>query len=386
MSSARKPYHNLKKSIVAFYRGRISFMKTLVQKFSEFEKPYVDESYPEMHLQIPLPNWPRYQDPWVPGVWGFPLPDPPVIQPEPGPGSQWSAPPDSDIVFRSEGCILYDVPLEVYPDDIFSGWFSGAYDSTKPMPFEKPVHFEVTGPATIAPSGTFGFTLHIDSGAQDGEIVEYTAHGEWGSICTGACVVIADCDCTELGAYIDYTTDQMAGGESQTIYGKPSRQWDWTVVTGENTYNSTGKSVMVFAPTEDNEDCNNNIEISMACPGEDGEVCDTLTIAVTTAECEDYSSSALWSCCDHVWGGDQGLCCFLAYDCMGVMILDADNVCCPWLHLPEACGVVVGCELGSDQCANSVNCSGTPPGCSFETNDTRSAAMKTAGCCPRILI
>lgn len=56
-SSARKPYLRLKKSMVDFFRAPIAYIKQINQKFSEFEKPYREGEYQQMHLDWPSWDW-----------------------------------------------------------------------------------------------------------------------------------------------------------------------------------------------------------------------------------------------------------------------------------------------------------------------------------------
>lgn len=388
--TAKKPYHNLKKSIVAFYKSRINFMKELAQKFSEFEKPYSDSSYPEMNLKIPTPNWPTWVKPWIPNPWNpeISLPEFPVPEehpPSPGPTSQFSPPPDDKRYYKHEGCLLYDVPLWVEPGKCYGGWFSGGFDSAKTPPFERPVMFWIDlGPASISGSGTYGFILCVNSDAEDQEIIQYSALGEWGSKCTGACVVFAG-ECPEDGVEIEYTTLVMTASSSQTLESSDGKSYWWHITDTEGELTKQhGKSCTIQAPAL-NPGCE-QIEVSLrAGKATDAEECDSIAIDVTIPNCTDYSQPSFTHCCEHVWG--EGIrCCFTSYDCEGIMVTDADSTCCSTgFHQPENCSTVPGCELENIQCAESWEC---PGGCDVWNpgpmgwTDQRTAGMITDGCCP----
>jgi len=70
MYSARKPYLRLKQSIGEFFRAPVRFLKDSVTKESQFEKPYMEDDYQAMHLNLPKPDWPswdfgRGNKPWA---------------------------------------------------------------------------------------------------------------------------------------------------------------------------------------------------------------------------------------------------------------------------------------------------------------------------------
>ena len=70
-----------KESVGNFYKADVRFLKEIVGRESEFEKPYEDEDYRKMHFDFPWPDWPPFPDfpPWPP--W----PDLPV----PAPRANW---------------------------------------------------------------------------------------------------------------------------------------------------------------------------------------------------------------------------------------------------------------------------------------------------------
>ncbi len=73
-SKARRPYLMGKSSVREFYSAPTRFLKEIVGRESEFEKPYEDEEYRKMHFDFPWPDWPSLPNlpplPDVPGPIG----------------------------------------------------------------------------------------------------------------------------------------------------------------------------------------------------------------------------------------------------------------------------------------------------------------------------
>jgi len=55
--SNRKTYYQLGKSLVAFFREPIRYLKTSMSIESELEKPYLEDSYNDLHFSWLLPTW-----------------------------------------------------------------------------------------------------------------------------------------------------------------------------------------------------------------------------------------------------------------------------------------------------------------------------------------
>jgi hypothetical protein len=66
------------KSVTEFYQAPVRYLKEVLGRESEFEKPYVDEDYRKMHFDPPTPDWPPFPPfpPWPPL--------PPIEGPVPG--------------------------------------------------------------------------------------------------------------------------------------------------------------------------------------------------------------------------------------------------------------------------------------------------------------
>lgn len=58
MSSRRRPYLNLKQSILELFRTPAHWLKEFTGKWSIFDKPYLDQDYRGMHLDWPALDWP----------------------------------------------------------------------------------------------------------------------------------------------------------------------------------------------------------------------------------------------------------------------------------------------------------------------------------------
>lgn len=76
MSSRIRPYLNIKQSILSLFRTTARWLKDTTAQESIFEKPYLDQDYRAMHLNLPNPDWPRTPDfegffPDKRGTWTF---------------------------------------------------------------------------------------------------------------------------------------------------------------------------------------------------------------------------------------------------------------------------------------------------------------------------
>ena len=64
-----------KESVSSFYSADVRFLKEIIGRESEFEKPYEDEDYRKMHFDFPWPDWPPFPDlPPMPEIPGGPIP------------------------------------------------------------------------------------------------------------------------------------------------------------------------------------------------------------------------------------------------------------------------------------------------------------------------
>lgn len=61
--SRRRPYLDIKESVLDLFRTTARWLHDSIQKESMFEKPYLDRDYRKMHLNIPAPDWPSTKIP-----------------------------------------------------------------------------------------------------------------------------------------------------------------------------------------------------------------------------------------------------------------------------------------------------------------------------------
>ena len=209
-------------------------------------------------------------------------------------------------------------------------------------------------------------------------------------------IIIAIKPCPATAA-IGYTTLQMQINGTQTLTAVPGAPgcgtptYDWSVTANCGTLSSdTGDSVVYTAPA-DNANCLRNPTITLSC---DGVELDTLQIAVNAKISEDvatiigsgectYGGLCTVGCCPKdnpacycgQWSSPI-LCAVWKYKyrCNGTMFTKTTEDFCA-NNYSGNCGDV------SSGCVNCGTFNGIIAACSGKT-DVRSAALKTAGCCP----
>lgn len=199
------------------------------------------------------------------------------------------------------------------------------------------------------------------------------------------------CGCT--GISIGYTTQQMAVSTQQTLTAVGAVAgctYNWAIASGGGSLSSgTGTSVVYTAPAT-NAECANNPTITLSCGGAQ---CDSLQIAVNayTGNFAFYVKRCYrnWSCIPDVEeycpivrsyrGNCAGVETYLTVWCGGgyKSTPPVDCAFCAGLGR-TSCAVVA--QLG---CAYDVMPSTWPIDSPY---DIRSAAYKTAGCCPAALL
>ena len=237
MYSARKPYNKLKLSVKDFFTAPVRHLKDIIMKESVFEKPYWDMEYPEMHLDIPAPDWPDRNPPGGPG----------------GPGGGETP--------QSRWCLLYCDPTfdcEVDPVEIHSAVFSTFFPPTG----EAAITMIETTPGRAAEQSAQQWNdCYLEAWASPGDILS-VAPGQWtrigpsiavwlnpevgehtiyGRMVDGAgnecfCHVSVTCDCCQSESYIapsvhENTPDTIARGGSITVTvanGCPPYSWATT--------------------------------------------------------------------------------------------------------------------------------------------------------------
>ena len=387
MYSARKPYLRLKMSISDFFKSKITFMKQLHMKFSEFEKPYLEGEYNQMHLNIPTPDW----GPWTskalfpssgfPGLPGY----------EPGKNTFKVSPSTKDRKCSQGGCIIIDwPPYYVEPEKAYKLWiWPGMYTVVSvtvigPVMFTSDCVGHVVSEIGLC-SFFCGGWMQVDDGAENGETIEITFITAEGGSCRYTGEVKAACDPT---AIIGYTTLGMQVNEQQTFQAlvggvlATEEGYVWALSGGGSLSVEKGNETVYTAPESNDVTCSQNATITLSC---DDVVIDTITIAVNewdtgekaytinNAECVELVLNEYYVCIG-------GTC---TYECCAVPCHKAYK-CDGTIHSYSTGGI---CSDAVNTCPNSPACSGHcagQPGPS--TTDNRTQAMKDGGCCPEELI
>lgn len=220
-----------------------------------------------------------------------------------------------------------------------------------------------------------------------------------GTICDSITIYVIPYICE---AAIGYTTQQMQINEIQTltVIGViPTITYYWEIISGGGSLSSEiGNSVVYYSPST-NPNCTENPIIQLSA---NDSICDTLSIAINGYNDEDSSaystvtdvceqnvpSDTYWSMCKS-WDKTPsnhpysfGYCCNTVYNCNGVPVSYHATgwQSIMWDHSshPDWCEVVRTYTLNM--------CYGMEIGEEKFWTDTRTTAMKAAGCCPSILI
>lgn len=336
MYSARKPYLKLKASIADFYKTRILFMKELNAKFSEFEKPYLDQQYTQMHLDFQDFDW---------GPW-----EPPLRAPlGPFPRNPWEL--NVDCVINCWHVWSCTDILRCY----LAAWGGAKSAGTWDVQGDVLAWREVD---------TITADIHIQfDTSTDSATVVVGFEDEHGGICFNSESVKCRCE----GATILYTTLGMKINESQSLSASPAGQdYEWKIESGGGILSQKKGSYTTYTAPSENPNCDSSPTIELYCLGG---LMDTIDIAITELE---GGYNAYNKCCNitspdgYCWG---------YYSCDD-SILSSGAGPCPggWVSsCADQCGYnCVIHEFGS-------SCSGEFP------NDNRSAGLKAAGCCPSAL-
>ena len=343
--------------MVDFFKSPAIFLKQFRRKFSQFEKPYLEGEYKQMHLDWPGNDWPSWK-PWEKPPAG-PFPDIPGY--EPGRNVFNVPPDDEDRRCDQGGCLVIDwPPFYVEPGELHKIYIStGVYPVVR-VEIDGPIIFTHDCIGKANPSGSLicgvycGGWMQVKGGAE-GEGISVTFKTADGGSCCYTGEVIAVCDPL---AVIQYTTLQMAVDEEQGLSASESGAgYTWTISSGGGSLSkSEGNSTVYTAPST-NANCTANPTIQLSC---DGNVIDSITIAINQ-----YTGTAwaykIWQDCEPHGEGWAKL--MDAYDCNNVHKFGPNYSC-----------------TGTDE----ADCIASCPATGME--DVRTQAMKDAGCCPEALI
>jgi hypothetical protein len=275
--SSKKPYisyvdsRGYGKSVADFYSTPTYHMKEVRGRFSDFEKPYVDDNYPFMQLptwRIPWPDWviPPFVNPNMPNV---------------PPPSQWDPAPEK-MPQPILGCHwVEDLPYELSPGENYNlaVWANAFSPSAGGSFFGEPiVEVRPDGEASVSMSPIPGFFLgghaFIHPNAPHNEHITIAAITASGQSCQAAGVVVACLDTATIG----YTTTQMDVDEEQTLTIEDGEgTYVWEITAGSGTLSDTSGTPITYTAPSSNAECDENATITLSCGGE---VIDTLQIAI----------------------------------------------------------------------------------------------------------
>ena len=362
------------------------------QKHSEFKKPYLADSYQDMDYiweqRAPF-SLPDYPIPGVPASPHFPvprIPKPPA--PPPGVPSPGDDPPPGWI-FIDRKCCGHGLRLSgassVAPEGVVTITVSGGNPSCEYRVKADIGSFDTWYGMDFVGGGSASFDWKApNSPGKTAKITIEPYYSNWSlEACLELSIAIAGCQ----SSHIDYTTQQMAANETQNLtVGDPTAgaTYTWAVTSGGGSVSPlTGTSTTYTAPAT-NAECANNPTITLKSGDE---VCDTLQIAVNATTPTDAAGNTVEDICDQnipkntLWpqcrttvytGSDYnyyfGRCCQTIFNCDGS------------LRLPGWLTGAVSDTLSPEWCVKWSSCSN--PG----LYDTRTAAQKTAGCCPAQLL
>jgi hypothetical protein len=373
-----------------------------LQKHSEFKKPYLADSYQNMDYSYnlgPLPTFPdyhvgapgspEYPVPPVPPSPDYPPPKVPPVRPPPSAsppigGEPSPYPPSKETaLICCKGLYIYgpdSMAMDTETNITIGGGakecfykvtvsdgdfeFEGGFHAKPDAPFHGGTTLSLKYHSPNTP-GTVYITVAVFTSVG----VEQTSLGNGGD-CISHRILIEGCE----SSHIDYTTQQMTPGSSQTLTvgdATAGATFEWTASLG--SIGPTGSSVTYTAP-EDAAECPTPL-ITLKVGGI---VCDTLEIAVGIE-----NSTRSYLTYDHPGHihhvSPYGCQCNYdrrKWDCFGNDLgIDATNACDG--------GDVYFCQPTDPDGP----CTEFPGGCPVpEPIDVRTPTMITNGCCPVALL
>ncbi len=201
-------------------------------------------------------------------------------------------------------------------------------------------------------------------------------------------------------ATVGFTSQQMATSGTQTLtVNNPTlgTTYSWSVTSG-SVAPTTGNSVTYTAPSS-NAGCTSNPVITISAGGG---VCDTLTLAINAVGGTDVSYVVASGECNF-GGACSGAGCPQPGDPISCGTWSAPVYCGAWRALYKCDGTYISanycvtsgggsainytgnCTTKTSGCDNCQTFNGITSSCTGVT-DTRSVAMKAAGCCPAQLL
>lgn len=338
--SARKPYLRLKKSLVDFFRAPIVYLKNINQKFSEFEKPYLEGEYPQMHLEWPSWNW---------GPWKTP---------QLGPVTPFGSIPQIKV-----GCVLHCWHWNDCEDWIYCSVLHWSGSLAKELGT-----FEVTGDILewyLSGAATDDIRIKVNSEVSNPIVsVKYT--DPVGNRCYDDAEI--ECNVCSAEATILYTSLQMQASQAQTLRASESGSaYTWAITAGGGSLTkSTGNKTVYVAPAT-NAECADNPTIELSC---EGVAIDSITIAVNAVDGNDVG----YYCCDNI--PPYSYHAFAYTQCNGGKATGSYAATCENTNSPcNTWTAGTHCEFFAGLCSAVGMSDG-------EWADLRTEEQITAGCCP----
>jgi hypothetical protein len=430
VSSRRRPYLKLKQSFLELFRGQARWLKELTAKESIFEKPYLDQDYRAMHLDLPTPDWPsgRVAEP--------------SLFPE-GIGRSWFWGPAqcSFFILGSVACgetVTFTARMNLVPPLDEAGFFAWEVESSEPENVKVvsvvPNAFTTIVKVTLEVADDFDGTAviavrsrligsyvkflrielppHLLSGSiryEQAATLPYLQREEYTGLvhdCGEQDVASVCCgDCLVESPTISYTTQGMQVDETQNLsvtnYGAiPGDCFTWAISSGGGSLSAVRGYATVYTAPSSNADCASNPTITLSC---NAIAADTLEIAVNAyvGGVEAYSvadtCSANFYCsggtgCANI--GDSNYACELtkSYDCTGVYKAAWTSFYAYRAHIGG--GVYEWSIYSCNLVYMGVKCADAVGGCGclsvfngdYFTHDLRTGAMISGGCCPEALL
>jgi len=421
-----------------------------MSKESIFEKPYLDEDYRQMHLNMPEPRWGRRGPAASPGMWPkqaigeYIWPDvdcwahiwSPVRCGESFSGGAWIAgiglggsTSDDEFAWTvqsSEGevkiteatssiwSLIFDFKGEV--GSTFEGTAIISIVAKKGSPYLKRWKAYYTIPAwatklglppeMFKPRQAYASLVPIPRifGVEYYDNTTYPCNAVELKVTCNVCLA-----CTTETPTISPTTQSLSVNEEENFvvinYGLiPAECFTWAITSGEGTLSTdTGYATTYTAPAT-NTECAGNPTISLKC---DGVEKDTLTIAINAVSGGNDAYHMVGSCLSGLRSTEVGGYCTCStagadYDCMeittylcnGTLSLDPLYSAHAEINAFAPPQVDVGaCAVPVHTCASGTKCACILEwwviqgyGGSGTYKDVRTAEQITAGCCPGALL
>lgn len=325
----------------------------VVQKHSEFKKPYRSKTYQEMEHYYPTPA--------IKGGYPDYIGDSPFI------------PPNADMV---DPAIIADAEkylglVYCFMDACYCAGQATCYAISCTYPLvsasasnpDVGVSFsqnEICFDVSAGVSGSFWLDLTLKVGKNMTKAATPISISE--------CLPSECCGCTDIS--IGYTTQQMQVNEQQTLIVIGAQEgctYNWAIASGGGSLSTdTGTSTIYTAPST-NAECANNPTITLS---NGGIQCDVLELAVNAWVA---GGLAARYCCSFWYAGNWRHC-WQTVGCDGIYDLVCEPLC-----------VTMGCTTSIWSCmfgADYGTCADHLPPYEEGVKDLRTAAMKTGGCCP----